>query len=359
MASKRSSSIGFGIVGLGNIADFHALASRALRGGRLHSCFSGNPEKAEAFAAKHGCRPISNWRQFLDDPDLDVVTVATPSGAHLKPAAAAARAGKHVVIEKPIEVTPARCRRLVAACRKHRVKLVAVFQSRFGDPAQAMKKAIDERRLGRLVNGSAYVKWYRDQAYYDSGAWRGTWELDGGGCLMNQGIHTVDLLVWLMGDPVEVSAYASRPTRKRIEVETNLVANVVYRTGALGVIEASTEIRPGYAKEIQVSGTAGSMSMVEDRIARWDFVAPRAADKKVIQTLGTGEASAGGAADPLAISFDGHRRQFQELVDVLKGKRKRLTCDGAEGVRSVRVIDAIYRSAREGKPVRLRDSGSK
>jgi predicted dehydrogenase len=350
----RRKSIGFGIVGLGNISDFHAQAAKALRGGRLHSCFSRTQKKADAFGRKHGAAGYSDWKAFLADPGLDVVTICTPSGAHLEPALAAARAKKHVVVEKPLEITPARCRRIIQACRKHRVKLVTIFPSRFKDVNLTMKGAIDSRRLGKLVNGSAYVKWYRDQKYYDSGAWRGTWALDGGGCLMNQSIHNVDLLLWLLGDVVEVMAYADRPTRKRIEVETNLVAALKFANGALGTIEASTEIFPGYPKEIEISGTRGTIASVEEDLINWDFEKPLPRDKAIMKKFAVKTGSSGGASDPLAISFDGHRRQLQELVDVLRRKKPRLTCDGEEGIRSVKLIDAVYQSVRTGKAVRVR-----
>lgn len=349
-----SGSIRFGIAGLGNIADFHANAAMELKGGRLHSCFSRSRDKAEAFGAKYKARAFSDFKSFVNDPDLDVVTICTPSGVHLDTALAAARAGKHVVAEKPLEISPQRCRRMIKACHDKRVKLVTIFPSRFKDVNIAMKDAIDSRRIGKPVSGSAYVKWFRPQSYYDSGAWRGTWDLDGGGCLMNQAIHNVDLLIWLMGDVAEVTAYADRPTRKRIEVETSLVAILKFKNGALGTIEASTEIFPGYPKEIEISGTKGTVASVEEDLMTWDFEKPLPSDKAIMKKFAVKTGASGGAADPLAISHEGHRRQFQELVDVVRGKQRRLTCDGKEGLRSVKLIDAIYKSVASGKPVKIR-----
>ena len=354
MSKKTARTCNFGVVGLGNISAFHAQAANALRGGRLYACFSRDPGKAARFAAEHTCRPYSDFKKFLADPDLHVVTVATPSGAHLEPAVAAARAKKHVIVEKPLEITPARCRRIIDACAKNRVKLVTVFPSRFKDVSIAMKEAIDTKRIGTPVSGSAYVKWFRDQAYYDSGAWRGTWELDGGGALMNQAIHNVDLLIYLMGDAVEVFAYANRPTRKRVEAETNLVACLKFKSGALGVIEATTEAYPGYPKALQISGTRGTIASVEDDLKLWDFEKRLPGDRHTLKRFAAKSGASGGAADPLAISFEGHRRQFQELVDVLKGRRRKLTCDGREGLRSVRLVCAVYDSVRTGKAVSLR-----
>lgn len=347
-------AIGFGIIGLGAIAGRHAEAIAGLDGGAVRACWSRDAAKARAFAETHGGTPHPSLAALLRDPQVDVVSVCTPSGAHLEPAVAAARAGKHVVVEKPLEVTPARCRRIIDACRRRRVKLVTVFQGRFKAVNLAIKEAIEAGRLGRLVNASTQVKWYRNQKYYDGGAWRGTWALDGGGCLMNQGIHAVDLLIWLVGDVAEVCAYASRPTRKRIEVETNLVAALKFKNGALGAIEVSTEIYPGYPRGMEICGTTGSVAAVEEDLVRWDFAEQRAGDARVRKQFAVKKNASGGAADPMAFSVAGHRRQFQELVDVLLKRRRRLTCDGAEGLRSVCLIDAIYRSVRTGKPARCR-----
>ena len=351
---RRGTALRFGIVGLGNIAAFHAQAARALKGGVLHSCFSRAPKKAQAFAHKHGCRPFFDYRAFLADPALDIVTICTPSGAHLDPALAAARAGKHLIVEKPLEITPARCRRIMAACRAAGVKLVTVYPSRFQDVSRAMKAAVEKRRLGSLVSGSAYVKWFRPQRYYDTRAWCRTWGASGGGALMNQGIHSVDLLLWLMGDPVRVAAFMSRPTRRGIEVETNVVAALEFPGGALGVIEASTEVFPGYPKRIEICGAHGAIAASEEELARWDFEAARPGDAGILRKFVKKSGASGGSSDPLAISYEGHRRQFQELVDVLQGRKRALTCDGAEGLRSVRVVCAIYESARTGRPIRLR-----
>ncbi len=346
--------INFGIIGLGAIADKHAQAINALRGGRLHSCFSRSARKAATFAVEHSCKPHADFKEFLADADLDAVTICTPSGAHLEPALAAARAGKHVVCEKPLEITPARCRRLIEACKRNRVKLVTIFQSRFKDVNIAIREALKDGRIGKPVNVNCHIRWFRPQSYYDSGAWRGTWDLDGGGCLMNQGIHNVDLMLWMMGDVVEVSAYMNRPTRKRIEVETNIVAALKFKNGALGTIVASTEIYPGYPLALQISGTKGSVACEEEDLVSWDFETVQREDKRVLKKFAAKSRASGGSSNPMAISFAGHQRQFQELVDVLQKKKRRLTCDGAEGLRSVKLITAIYKSAETGKPVKIR-----
>ena len=199
-------AIGFGIIGCGMIAHFHARAIGDVRGAKLVACYDKIPAAADKLAEVTGCRPYHDLAAMLADPAVEVVTIGTPSGAHLEPAVAAARAGKHVIVEKPLEITLRRCDKIIEACDEAGVVLSTIFPSRFHAPSIEIKRAIEQGRFGRLVVGDAIVKWYRTQAYYDSGAWRGTWELDGGGALMNQAIHSVDLLTWLMGPVVEVRA---------------------------------------------------------------------------------------------------------------------------------------------------------
>ena len=345
--------LGIGIVGLGGIADFHAQAALNLRGAGLVACYSRSLKKSEAFARKYNCRAYDNYKEFLADPDLDIVAVASASGAHKDASVAAAKAKKHIIVEKPLEVTPARCQAIIKFCKENRVKCATIFPTRFNDLAAVMKKAVDAKRLGTIVNASAYVKWFRDPAYYSSSDWKGTWKYDGGGALMNQGIHSLDYLLYLLGDPVEVSAYMNTPVKKGVEVETNLVAIMKFKTGTLATIEASTEIYPGYKKRIEISGSEGSISMVEDDLVRWDFKKERKADQGIRDRFTNKGKHGGGASDPLAISFEGHRRQFQELVDVVKGKKKQMTCDGKEGLRSVMVVNAIYKAAKSGRVVKL------
>ncbi|MGC3970845.1 MAG: Gfo/Idh/MocA family oxidoreductase [Pirellulales bacterium] len=195
---------GFGIIGCGMIANFHAKAIGDIKGAKLVACFDNYAPSAEKLAATYKCKAYTSLDDMLADPKIDVVTIGTPSGAHMEPAVAAAKAGKHVIVEKPLEITLKRCDAIIEACDKAKVKLAAIYPSRFHDSSREIKRAIDAKRFGKLTMGDAYVKWYRKQEYYDSGKWRGTWELDGGGALMNQAIHSVDLLTWLMGPVVEV-----------------------------------------------------------------------------------------------------------------------------------------------------------
>ncbi len=345
-------SLGFGVVGCGMISNFHARAIRDVRGAKLIACFDAIPAAAERFGQANGCRGYNNLDAFLADPELDVVTVATPSGAHLKPAVAAAHAGKHVIVEKPLEITLARCDRIIEACRRNRVKLSTVFFSRFHRPAIDIKRAIDSGRFGRLTMGDAYVKWFRPQSYYDSGAWRGTWELDGGGALMNQAIHSVDLLSWLMGPVVEIRAMTSLLAHRRIAVEDVAVANLRFANGALGVLEATTAAYPGYLKRIEIHGSAGSAVMEEEDIKVWDFANHDRRDAAVRRRMQASVSTGGGASDPAAIGHHGHARQFKDVVDAIRTGREPAV-DGPEGRKSVEIILGAYKAAETGRAVTL------
>jgi predicted dehydrogenase len=186
-------AIGFGVIGCGMIANFHAKAIADIKGAKLVACTDAIPAAADRLAQTTGCRAYHKLDQMLADPAVNVVTICTPSGLHMEPAIAAAKAGKHVIVEKPLEITLDRCDKVIAACDKAGVVCSTIFPSRFHEPARLIRQAIDQGRFGRLTLGDAYVKWFRTQEYYDGGKWRGTWKLDGGGALMNQAIHSVDL----------------------------------------------------------------------------------------------------------------------------------------------------------------------
>ena len=345
-------AIGFGIIGCGMIANFHARAIADIRVAKLVACYDRISAAADKLAENVGCKAYHDLDAMLADPAVDVVTIGTPSGAHLEPALAAARAGKHVIVEKPLEITLRRCDQIIEACDKAGVVLSTIFPSRFHEPSVEIKRAIEQGRFGRLTVGDAFVKWYRSQAYYDSGAWRGTWELDGGGALMNQAIHSVDLLTWLMGPVVEVRAQIGLLAHERIAVEDIALATVAFANGAMGVIEASTAIYPGYLKRIDIHGSAGTAVMEEEDIIKWDFAKPVKRDAEILQKMAEHKSSGGGAADPKAIGYHGHMKQFQDVLTAMKKGTKPLI-DGPEGRRSVEIILAIYKAAETGRAVQL------
>ncbi len=346
----------FGIVGCGMVADFHAQAIAAMQGGHLACVFSRRRENAVRVANAYGCAAYTDYQQFLAHPDLAVVTIATPSGAHLEPAQKAAQAGKHIVCEKPLEVTLERIDKLIAACERNKVMLAGIFQRRYFESVGVIKKAVDAGRLGKITLADAYIKWYRTQAYYDAGYWRGTWKLDGGGALMNQSIHTIDLLYYLAGEVDWVCAFADRAIHERIETEDNAVAILRFRNGAMGVIQGSTACYSpgGHPAEVHICGSQGSIFLRDDRLAVWEFKKGRSNDKKIIEKYGVQTRTDGaGAADPAAISFREHQQNFEDVVRALK-KGTRPLIDGPEARKSVEIILAIYRSALAGgKPVKL------
>jgi predicted dehydrogenase len=345
-------AFGFGIVGCGMISQFHARAIADLRGAKLVACCDTRAESAEKFAAANGCRGYGSLDAMLADKGVDIVTIATPSGLHMEPAVAAARAGKHVIIEKPLEITLKKCDRIIRECEKAGVQLATVFPSRFHDSSVKLRRAIDGGRFGKLTMGDAYVKWFRTQQYYDSGAWRGTWALDGGGALMNQAIHSVDLLTWLMGPVVEIRAQTALLAHERIEVEDTAIATLRFANGALGVIEATTAAYPGYLKRIEIHGSEGTAVLEEEDLKAWDFAKPRKEDKAILDEMKKSKSSGGGASDPSAIGHHGHAKQFADVLEAIRRKRAP-TIDGHEGRRSVEIILGIYKAAESGKPVKL------
>jgi predicted dehydrogenase len=352
--AKRS-GFGIGIVGCGMVADFHAQAITAMRGGHLVGVFSRQQANARRVADRYGCAAYTDYPAFLADPALDIVVIATPSGAHLEPAEQAARAGKHVVCEKPLEVTLERVDRMMRVCRDNRVMLAGIFQRRFLEATQQFKKAVAAGRLGRISLADAYIKWYRTQAYYDSGAWRGTWKLDGGGALINQSIHTIDLLYYLAGDVEWVCGFADRRLHTRMETEDNAVAVLKFKNGALGVIEGSTACYSPYGNpaEVHMSGEGGSIFMQDNSFTVWEFRHKRPADKKIREKFAPAGKPGAGAADPAAIDFVPHQRAFEDVVRALK-KGTAPMVDGAEARKSIEIILAIYRSALTGgRPVHL------
>lgn len=345
-------TIGFGIIGCGMIANFHARAIRDIEGAKLLACYNPTAPKADKLAAEYGCAAYTDLDKMLAHPGINVVTIGSPSGAHMEPCLAAAEAGKHVIVEKPLDVTLERCDRMIAACEQAGVKLATIFPSRYHGSARLMKRAVDQGRFGKLALGDAYVKWYRTQQYYDSGAWRGTWKLDGGGALMNQAIHSVDLLLWLMGPVAEVSAHTAMLAHERIEVEDVAVASLRFASGALGVIEATTAGFPGSLKKIEITGSTGTAILEEEDIIKWHFAESTPEDEQIRQEMLGKTKTGGGAADPAAIGHHAHAALFRDvLASITDGKP--LSIDGSEGRRSVELILAIYESARTGKSVRL------
>ncbi len=346
--------LGFAIVGCGMIARFHARAIGELPEARLVALVSRNPAHAEAVMEAGGvrCPVFSDVREMLKRPEVDVVVVCTPSGAHLEPAVAAAEAGRHVVVEKPLEITLERCDRMIEACDRNGVRLCTIFPSRFADANMVLKRAVESGRFGRLTLGETTCKWWRPQSYYDEGGWKGTLALDGGGALMNQAIHNVDLLLWMMGPVRSLAGFTAMLAHERIEVEDTAVACLRFANGALGVIQAATSIYPGLPKTIALHGDKGSVVVEQEDVLKWEFTPETEEDRRIRERFAQKVGASGGASNPAAISHEYHRRQLADFVEAIHTHRPPLV-DGREGRRAVEVILAIYRSAQTGRVVEL------
>jgi predicted dehydrogenase len=341
-------SFKIGIVGAGVIADFHAQAIRAMEGAELVAAFARKDEKAQTFAQKYECAGYSDMDAFLNHPEMEVVTICSVSGAHLEHATLAAKAGKHIICEKPLEVTTDRIDQMIKVCNQNNVSLSGVFPRRFNDSTFIFKKAIEDGRLGKIVLCDTAIKWWRSQEYYDSGAWRGTWDLDGGGALMNQSIHTIDLMLHLLGDVSSVTASGGLEAHKGIEVEDVAVAIVDFKSGARGVIQASTACfsNTGLPASIHICGDQGSIMMVDDKFSVWDLKNQLLEDEQILAEHGVYENTSGaGAADPKAIDFLWHQRNFENALDALRNNESP-EVDGKEGRRAVELITAIYESMK-------------
>lgn len=340
----------FGIIGCGMISNWHAAAIARIDNAQLAGAADINEEAAEAFASKYGVRAYKSVDSLLDDPELDVVCICTPSGLHAPLAIKAARSGKNIIIEKPMALNLEEADNVVKACHDNNVKMAVISQLRFSDAVKRLKAAVDSGKLGRLVSGDIYMKYYRSQEYYDKGGWRGTWKMDGGGALMNQGIHGVDLLQYIMGPVKSVFAF-TRTLARKIEVEDTASAVIEFKNGALGVIQGTTSIYPGSPRRLDINGDKGTITLEETFISSWNIEGQEMpADIKIER------ANANLASDPAAISIDGHILQIADMVKAIESGHKPLV-DEIEGRKPIEIIMAIYESSRTGKQVQL-ESGA-
>ena len=344
---------GFGIIGCGVIAPFHARAIADLANARLVAVADAAAEKAQAVASEFGA-DAAEVDALLARSDIDVVCVCVPSGAHGEMGARVAAAGKHVVVEKPIEVTLEAADHLIGACEQHGVKLAVISQHRWDAGVQALKQLVDSGQLGRLVLGDAIVKWYRTQQYYESGDWRGTWKLDGGGALMNQGVHYVDLLQWVMGPVERVFARTRTSAHEHIQVEDIAVAVLSFAGGAVGVLECSTAVYPGLGERLEVSGTAGTAIVEAGELKLRELKAEKGETLPygAKATPSSHDAAHAAASNPADISYVGHREQLRDMLDAIDTGRKP-AIDGAEARKPLEIILAAYESARSHRDVTL------
>ena len=337
----------FGIIGAGMIADFHAKAIQHLPNAKLIGICGTNQEKAQRLAGKYSCRAFPNYHEMLNSEEIEIVTIATPSGAHMDPAIASARRGKHVLCEKPLEISLERIDRMIEAHAKEGTSLGGIFNYRFDDAIEPLKTALEKGRFGTITCASVYVPWWRNDAYYQS-SWRGTNRLDGGGALMNQSIHMIDLLQHLMGPIESLQAYTGT-LGHAIEVEDTATAIVKFQNKALGMIYGSTASFPGRHRRIEITGTKGTAILEESTFKVWEFADQTEADKIFLNHSGKVQ-SGGGVSDPSAISFQLHSRNIAAFIKSIEAGRP-FEIDGKEARKAVEIVLAIYRAAREQRPV--------
>ncbi len=334
----------FGIIGAGMIADFHAKAIQSLGNAKLAGISGTNKERVKTLAEKYSCKSYNDTVEMLDSYDIDIVIIATPSGAHLEPAIQAAQHGKHVICEKPMEITLERIDKMIQAHMECGTKLGAIFNYRFNNVVQILKNVIDAGRFGTITLAAVYVPWWRSDEYYKS-SWRGTWNLDGGGALMNQSIHMVDMLQYLMGPISALCAYTSTLGHPQIEVEDTAVAIVKFTNNTLGMIHGSTASFPGQYRRLEIAGTKGTVIMEDNSFKIWQFAESVESDNEILKKYGNIEGG-GGAADPSAIPFQPHARNIAAFIDSIE-KDEPFEIDGLEARKSVEIILGIYKSAKE------------
>lgn len=342
----KAKSIGIGIIGYGSITPFHIHSLLELDDCRLIAIQSSNEEKRQMIREKYEIITLKTYKELIKLDDIDLIIICTPSGFHLEPALEALRAGKHVVVEKPLEINTARCNQMIRASKKSGVSLSCIFQNRFSENFLKIKNAIDSGKLGKLLLGNAYIKWKRDQAYYDMSPWRGTLKGDGGAVLINQGIHTIDLLIQLMGQVNSVSG-SVRTLTHAIEGEDVATANLEFQNGALGTIEASTSLFHAFPEKIEIHGEKGSIILEGGEITHWNTREDGNLD------LGINKSNTGsGANDPMAIDYNLHKNQLSTIIKAIKlGKKPPVNAQDA--LRAVQIIEAIYKSSDTDKKIKI------
>jgi UDP-N-acetyl-2-amino-2-deoxyglucuronate dehydrogenase len=331
-------TIHVGLIGGGNITETHARAVRGVPGASIAAIYGTNVERVDRLCREHGGRAYQNFDAFLGHRPMDLVMIGSPSGLHAAHGIAAAQCGLHVLTEKPIDVTTKSADGLIDAAKQARVKLGVIFQDRLKPDIQKLKRWVDQGVLGRPLLADARVKWYRPPEYYGDSKWRGILALDGGGALMNQGVHTVDLLLWLLGDVVRVQARTTTALHA-IETEDTAIAILEFASGALCSLQATTAAYPGYPRRLEITGSQGTVILEHDRIIAADLRDARA---------GVLESSPGddnqSASSPVVSDVRGHQAVLEDFLRAIE-QDATPACNGHEGRRSVALVEDIYRAA--------------
>ena len=343
-----------GVVGMGVIGEWHARVIPRIEGCTLAAVCDVIPGRCEEKLAKleiTGPNVYTDIESMLAREKLDVVHICTPSGNHLEPAVAAMNAGVNVICEKPMEITEQRIDQMIETARQNNVRLAGIFQNRWHAANRAIRDAIEQGRFGTIAYAGCFTPWYRTDQYYRDGGWRGTWRLDGGGAMMNQAIHQVDMLQWFAGPVKQVSAYASSRIHSEIEVEDTLVCALVFESGAYGTIMGSTAMFPGQPVRIEVGGEHGS-AVMEAGLKVFKFRDESDADKQTIEQANTSGNTGGMSQVDLGVEL--HRRNIIHILESWE-RNQDATTAGPEARKAVAIIRAMYESAKQnGAPVHLR-----
>jgi predicted dehydrogenase len=333
-------AVRFALIGAGNIAKIYVAAFAVIPDAKVVVVCSRTEATGRALADKCGAEWEADFHKAVSREDVDAVVVATPSGTHADIAVAAAEAGKHLLVEKPLDITLGRVDSILEAAQRAGIVLASVYPLRFTEGAQRAKAAVEAGRLGQLALADVSVKWFRPQSYYDN-AWRGRWAVDGGGALMNQAIHNVDLVQWLAG-PVTSVVGRTTTLAHQMETEDTASALLTYANGALGVIQGATNCWPGDPARVELHGDRGTIVLEEGRIVVWKLQDAAPGEEEAMLALE--QAAGSGAADPMAIGFEKHRRQIVDLIEAIRTGRDP-AIRGEEARRSVEIVRAIYHSA--------------
>lgn len=332
-----------GIIGAGMIADFHAKAIQSLGNATLKGICGSNPGKVRVLGEKYKCKTFSSYEEMLRSDEIEIVTIATPSGTHMEPAVAAAGHGKHVICEKPLEISLERIDRMIEAHAKAGTRLGGIFNYRFDEAIKPLKKAIEAGRFGTINYAAVYVPWWRSDGYYKD-SWHGTRNLDGGGALINQSIHMIDLLQHLVGPIESLQAYTAT-LGHAIEVEDTATAVLRFRNKALGLIFGSTASYPGQFRRLEITGTKGTVVQVENSFKVWQFADQSDADEEILKKFSQA-GGGGGVSDPAAISFQLHAKNIAAFLGSLEAGTP-FEIDGKEARKAVEIVLAIYKAAEE------------
>jgi predicted dehydrogenase len=341
-------TIRVGLIGAGNISQTHARAAKAIPGVEIAAVFGANSQKVERMASEYGAAAYSDFEKFLDHRPMDFVAIGSPSGLHAEQGIAAARHGLHVLTEKPLDITTRAADALIAAAAEAKVKLGVFFQDRFKADLIRVKEWMDAGVLGKPILADARVKWFRPPEYYGDSRWRGMLDMDGGGALINQAIHTVDLLLWLFGDVASVQAQKKTALHK-IEAEDTLVALLEFANGAAGVFQATTSVYPGYPRRVELTGSEGTIIIEHDRLVATDLRKPPT------DARGQGDDKNLSSSSATVSDVRGHQAAMEDFIQAIE-KNTTPRCSGIEGRRSLALVEALYAACETGGRVELSKS---